>query len=191
VATLIDTIRRLTGAASSDVSDANVTAALARNRMREVRLPVEWEYALNASSVRTYLRGCVDAWGELEPTDEDGTITTVTHRDGTAVTGDWDLEQDGTIVFQTDQAGADLVVTTYSYDVNVACAEVMDELASLCAGDYTVKLGDQTFERGEGRDALRAEANRFRRMALPRVQHAIREDEAPSPRRVRRRAGWR
>lgn len=197
VATLIATVRRLTGAVSGDVADADVTAALAAHRVRETLVPVEWERVLDGSGGVVYTRGRFPVWGSVEPSTQataSANGVTVTQSDGSAVTGNWSLEADGVIVFASDQGTSNRVVlSAYSYDVNAACGEVMDQLVSLCAGDYTVKLGDQTFNRGEGADRLRTIADAFRRKALMArgTMLLTRLDEAPSPVRVRRRAGWR
>lgn len=196
MATLIATVRRLTGAVSGDVADADVTAALDGYRLREVELPIVWE-RVAVSGVAVFKRGRVDAWGLLEPTTQATATTnsvTVALLDGTAASGNWTLDQDGTIVFASDQAAAtDLYVSAYGYDVNAACADVVDQLVGLCAGDYDVKLGDQTFSRSQGAERLRGLAAGFRRKMLPapRAMQMLRADEVPSPVRVKRRAGWR
>lgn len=196
MATLIATVRRLTGAVIGDVPDADVTAALTAHRLREVEVEIEWERVLSAGDV-VFTRGRAPFWGAVEPTTQataTTNIVTVSQLDGTAPTGNWTLDQDGTIVFAADQAAATrLYVSAYSYDLNAACAEVVDQLVTLCAGDYDVKLGDQTFNRSQGAAALRGIADGFRRRCLmPRGgMQLTRTDEAPSPLRARRRAGWR
>lgn len=196
VATLIATVRRLTGAVSGDVADADITAALAAHRVREIELPIAWERVLSAGDV-VFTRGVVDAWGDLEPTTQATAVAnsvTVAQLDGTAASGTWSLEQDGVIVFASDQAAAtNLYVSAYSYDVYAACADVMDQLVGLCAGDYDVKLGDQTFSRSQGVASLKERAAAFRRKSLPARSSMllVRLDEAASPIRRYRRAGWR
>lgn len=192
MASLEATIRRLTGATDEAVvSDADVADALAAHRVRVERVGVVWEHTVDGSGDRTYLRGRVPGWGRFEPTTQATATTnvvTVAESDGTAVVGNWTLEQDGTITFATDQVSVAtaIVVSAYSYDVHAACAEVIDQLVGLVAGDYTVKLGDQTFHRGEGADRLRALADGFRRKQLPRVARMVRMDSVPSVRRGRR-----
>lgn len=196
MATLIATVRRMTGAVIGDVPDADVTAALAAHRVREVELPVEWERVV-VSDALVYKRGRVIGWGDFEPTTHSTASTnlvTICQSDGTAVSGNWTLDQDGTLVFASDQVlTSEQLVSAYSYDVNAACADVVDQLVGLCAGDYTVKLGDQTFNRGEGADRLRAIASGFRRKQLfaRASMQFVRTDEVASPRRVRRREGVR
>jgi hypothetical protein len=191
MASLEASIRRLTGASVVAASVDDVAAALAANRVRHVGVPVAWERAIDGEGVRTYLRGRVPSWGAFEPTTQAtaaAQAVTVTHSDGSAITGTWTLDQDGTIVFAVDQAAARrVVVSAYSYDVSAACAYVVDQLVAVCAGDYTVKLGDQTFNRGEGAMGLRALAARFRAGALPVTVALERLDEEPAPRRRRTR----
>lgn len=196
VATLIATIRRMTGAVIGDVPDADVTAALDAHRVREVETELVWERVLSAGDV-VFTRAKADVWGAVEPTTQataSTNLVSIAQLDGTAATGNWTLDQDGTVVFAADQAAATgLYLSAYSYDLNAACADVLEQLAALSAGDYTVKLGDQTFNRGEGVDRLRAMAASFRRKQLPArgSMMLVRMDEEASPIRRRRRAGWR
>lgn len=187
MATLEATIRRMTAATDEAVvTDADVADALAGCRMRHERVPITWEHTVDGSGVRTYLRGRVAGWGKFEPATQAVLGSTVVAlSDGTAVAGNWALEQDGTIVFAADQAdvASTIVVSAYTYDVNMACAEVMEQLAALVAGDYTVKLGDQTFNRGEGAERLQLRAERFRRKQLARSVRMQRYDSVPSVRR--------
>lgn len=196
MATLIATVRRLTGAVIGDVPDADVTAALEAHRVREVEAPIVWERVLSAGDV-VFTRGAVDVWGALEPTTQataSANSVTVATLAGGAPSGNWTLDQDGVIVFAADQAAATgLYVSAYSYDVNAACADVMDQLVGLCAGDYDVKLGDQTFSRSQGVASLKERAAAFRRKCLPgrASMTLVRMDEEASPVRRYRRAGWR
>ena len=196
MATLLATIRRMTGAVIGDVPDADVTAALEAHRVREVEVPVEWESVV-VSDAAVYKRARVAGWGVFEPTTKATATTnlvTIAQLDGTAVTGNWTLDADGTLVCASDQVAATaLYVSAYSYDLHAACADVVEQLVSLCAADYTVKLGDQTFNRGEGRDALVAFAASFRRRSLPArsAMTLTRTDEVASPRRLRRLYGSR
>jgi hypothetical protein len=192
--TLTSTIRRLTAASTSDVSDGDVLAALAANRVRETSVPIEWERVIVAGD-SIFTRGRFRTWGLVEPVTQAtaaANLTTITLGDGTAASGNYTMQQDGSVVFATDQAPAtSLLLSAYSYDVHAACADVVDQLAALCVGDYDVKLGDQSFSRSQGVAALREFAASFRRRALPARVELVRADEAASPRRVRRRAGWR
>ncbi len=196
MATLIATVRRMTGAVIGDVPDADVTAALDAHRVREVETELVWERVLSAGDV-VFTRAKAGVWGVVEPSTQataSTNLVSVAQLDGTAATGNWTLEQDGTVVFAADQAAATgLYLSAYSYDLNAACADVLEQLATLSAGDYTVKLGDQTFNRGEGVDRLLAMAASFRRKQLPARGSMMltRMDEEASPVRRRRRAGWR
>lgn len=201
MSSLASTIRRLTGATDDTVvTDADITDALTNARMRHDRVPVTWDDTIDETGERTYLTGTVWGWGKYEPaTDaDDQVIATVTLTTGAAVDGGWSLEQDGRITFDTDQAanGSGVVVSAYTYDVHAAAAEVVEQLAMRCAGDYTVKLGDQTFSRGEGAERLRVLAQSFRGRVLPRRARMQRMDVVASPVRrgragqQRRRGDW-
>lgn len=195
MATLLATIRRLTGAAVGDVSDAEVASTLERNRVRQERLPVVWEYTISGAD-QTYTRGKITGWGLFEPTDETSASTntvTVLQSDDSAVTGNWDLYEDGTIIFATDQTSAEshIVVSAYSYDVNAAAAECVDQMLAVVARDYDVKLGDQSFARSQARAGLVELARKLRAAALPSSATLVRVDDVASPTRRRRPANVR
>lgn len=193
MASLADTIRRLTGA-GDDVTDETIADALADHRVRHVRVPVCWEYTVDSENVRTYVRGSVGSWGRFEPTsssDGESIAAVVVRSDNDAVSGAWSIEQDGTITFEVDQvAWTGILVTAFSYDVSSAAADVADAMMATTVAAYDVKLGDQTFYRSQlyaqERGRLESLASSLRAKALPVVAQFARLDE-PVRRTHRRR----
>lgn len=190
MATLEATIRRLTGAAVADASAQEIADSLSRHRVRNENVPIVWERVLNASGALTYKRGRFSVWGLVEPDTQAAASAVVTQSDGSAVTGNYTLTEDGVIVFATDQtsAASDVILSAYGYDVNAAAAEIVDQMLGALARDYDVKLGDQSFSRSQARDGLLALARRLRASALPTTALLVRVDDEPSPVRRRRAA---
>lgn len=200
MATLSQLVRRKTGADDSDVSSLEIADSLARCSHYESELVIEWMRVVE-SGVMVYKRGRVQGWGWWEPTTQ-ATATangiTVVQSSGSAVTGNWTLSSDGTIVFATNQtsAASSITVSGLTYDVNAVCVEVVEQLLALTVRDYDVKLGDQTFNRSQATPRLEALLARFKReqLAAPLGEGGLfleRSDEIRSPRRVQRRSDWR
>lgn len=184
--TLTDEIRRLTGVKVADVSDPDVQAALDANRTWETMLPVDLE--TNVTLVAK--RGTVNAWGLLQPdTSSSPAYTDLTDGEGVAPSGTWTLDADGTIVFSADQSLAGtLFLSAYSYDINAAAVQVIDQVLGDRSGDYDVKLGDQTFSRSQAVAGLERLRSRFAGMQLVTVVQRGRVDEVTTvSRRIPRR----
>lgn len=197
MATLEETIRRRTGASSDDVSDQDIADSLARCSTFQTRLELDW-FDVYESNVIVYKRArIVGAWGMFEPANQASTHVTVIQSDGGSVSGNWTLSDTGIMVFASNQsADTDIVVTAHTYDVDAACAEVVEQLLALCARDYDVKLGDQSFSRSQAVAHLTMLLDRFKRASLPAPLGVggtmlVRHDDMPSPRRSRRRMDWR
>lgn len=187
--TLTDRIRRLTGAVVGDVTDEEVQAALDENRVRHERLPIEWEYVVDSSNEQVYTRARVQgAWGSFEPGDQADAHFTIVDSLGDEPTGNFTLDSDGTLVFATDQTlGPIFYVSAYTYDVSSAAAEVIQQLIGLWSTRYTVKLGDQTFNRSDAVAQLKALKRELLQAALPRVATLVRTDQVANGERRRGR----
>jgi len=188
VEALTATVRRLAGATDEDATpDGDVVAALTAHRMWLGDMPLVWMPALAAGALREYRVAVAAVWGRIDTDD-----AVVTNSSGVTLDPtDFAIDDAGVVTFTDDQGPATYYLSGFGYDVHAAAADLVDARVALTAGDYDVKLGDQTFNRSQAIGGLRALSSSLRAKVLPSMTRLVRMDEAPSAPRLRTRRGQR
>lgn len=185
---LAERIRSLTGATTTEVSAYEMADAMLTSRVRLVDLPLLWHPRIGPSGTQ-YVYAEVDGGGRVFEHSTDlapATGTQLVNSLGVAVSG-WTLSENGQVDFTADQSSSGtLYLTAYAYDLDRACAEVMDRRISTRLEQHDFQDGDQRFNVSQVVAQMEAKRDKFKSGMLPEVATRQRWDELPGD--VRRQA---
>lgn len=187
MSTLVDIVRRKSGATEADASDPVIIDALLDARVRLDEAPVTWNTTtrIGRLSIAAYKVEASGATGSVPPLllhDALGIEVT------TCV-----VDQDGVVTIPDD---SDPVVAVYAtgsaYDPNRAAATVVEQMMATRKGDFDFKRGDQEFKRSQiagGAEGgnLGGLLRILRAKSIPRRRgETVMRDQAPIARPARR-----
>lgn len=188
--TLIARVRALAAnIPTSEITDNQIDAELARNRMRHIDAVLQWDPQIAAGGGLTYLEAVAGVWGVVEPCS-DTALAPGTHMldgRGNTLTG-WSISEDARVTFTANQASLGThFLTCYSYDIYATAAEVCLWVANNRALQFEFTTGAaDTFKPGEAVERLRALAGEYQKRALPRTATLWRSDTPQIPRTRRK-----
>lgn len=171
---LIALVRLQTAATTDDFTDDEVESFLDRHRMEVFndRLTPEVTYEGATSSYKDYLSS--DRFYEADAVIIDGTNATVSA--GQSDSFDY---LTGRFTFGTGRTDR-LRISGKTYDLHLACAELLEAWAAKVALDFDFTTDQQTFNRSQKREGLLALAKAQRRQARVGSGRLVRTDERPT-----------
>jgi hypothetical protein len=182
---LIEDVRELTNAQTSDASNADIIRELERARCL-VERELCWHEVQVASGSVEYKLARVKPWGQFEPgtagqvagTAGSGTLNPGTIRDttGSVITG-WTISRDGFIDFAADRAGSIFTFRGFSYDVHRAASALLEEMAATELRQFDVNVNGDDVKRSQKAANLERLAKLYRKRALPKQPQMVRSDE--------------